>query len=58
MEQVEEVKEIANVTCPNCKKIITIKKRVTFNQPEPRRKVEEEYFAEKSVQTTLESEEG
>jgi len=57
MEQVEEVKEIANVTCPNCKKVITIKKREVFSQPERRRKVEEEYFAEKSVQTTLETEE-
>jgi len=53
MEEVEEIKEIGNVSCPNCKKIITIKKRTRFNQPEPRRKIEEELYAEKSIQTTL-----
>jgi len=54
MEEVEEIKEIGDVTCPNCKKPLTIKKKTTYNQPDPRRKVKEEFYAEKSVQKPLE----
>jgi len=49
----EEVKTLGEVTCPQCQNIITVKRRTTYNQKEPRRKQEEELFAEPSIQTTL-----
>lgn len=57
MSEHEEVKELGEVNCPLCNALITVKKKVCYNQALPRRKVSEELFAEKSVQTTLPREE-
>jgi len=57
MSEREKIEDVADVKCPQCKAIISVKRRVVYNQPDPRRKIEEEYFAEKSIQKTLDEEE-
>jgi len=52
-EGYEEVKDIGEVTCPQCKALVLVKRRLVYNQEQPRRKVSEELFAEPTVQTTL-----
>jgi len=54
-EECEETKELGEVTCPNCNTVITIKKKVTWDSPKPRKKVSEKIFAE-SYQTPLPTE--
>jgi 3-methyladenine DNA glycosylase AlkC len=53
MSENEEVKTVGEVKCPQCQALITIKKRIRYNQPDRRRKTDEELYAEPSVQTTL-----
>jgi DNA-directed RNA polymerase subunit RPC12/RpoP len=52
-DSVEEIKELGDVKCPNCDALVTVKRRIRYNQPDPRHKVSEELYAEESVQTTL-----
>jgi len=55
MSETEEIKDIGEVQCPKCKALVSIKRRIVYNQPQSRRKISEEIFAEESVQTTLET---
>jgi deoxycytidylate deaminase len=49
----EKVKYVCDVPCPNCGKIVIIKRKVTILTPAEPAEKEETYFAEKGIQTTL-----
>jgi hypothetical protein len=52
-EESEEIKELGQLNCPHCKKLIILSRRVVYDRPDPRRKVSEEYIGEKSKQAVL-----
>ena len=52
-EEFKETKLIAVVPCPACEVMIEVKRERTYDQKKPRRKVDDRYFAEKAIQTTL-----
>lgn len=45
-EEYEEEKPLGQIECPSCHKVITVKKRTTYNQEHKRKKIAEELFAE------------
>ena len=49
----EKVKYVCDVPCPACGNIIIIKKKIKIITPAEPAEKEEEYFAEKGIQTTL-----
>jgi hypothetical protein len=51
----EKVKYVCDVPCPACGNIVIIKKRTRIITPAEPAEKEEEYFAEKGVQTTLDN---
>ncbi len=50
----EKVKYVCDVPCPACGSIVIIKKKIRIIEPAVPAEKEEEYFAEKGVQMTLE----
>lgn len=46
----EETKEIGDVKCPECDKLIHVVKKVTYNRKSKRKKIGEELVAE-AIQT-------
>ena len=53
----EKITYICDVPCPACKNIVIIKKRTRIITPAEPAEKKEEYYAEKGVQTTLDSKE-
>ena len=48
----EKVKFVCDVNCPACGNLMIIKKKTRINTPAKPAEKEEDYYAEKGVQTT------
>ncbi len=53
MNMEEKIKYICDVNCPKCQTLVIIKKKIRIIEPAQKANKEEEYFAEKGIQTTL-----